>query len=98
MGNQLGRFALFAAGSSHKGHSPMPRYTFEVSSGPVAVTRLTDVELADRNAVWDRAVDLARTTREPGARLIVRDEAGEAIVSIGLWTVRNLVRKPGRAA
>ena len=53
----------------------MPRYSFEVSSGPITVTQLSDVELADRNALWDRIVDLARTTREPGARLIVRDGA-----------------------
>jgi hypothetical protein len=45
----------------------MPRYSFEVSSGPITVTHLSDVELADRNALWDRIVDLARTTREPGA-------------------------------
>ena len=76
----------------------MPRYSFEVSSGPVTVSQLSDVELADRNALWDRIVDLARATREPGARLIVRDAAGETVVSIGLWTVRNLVRKPYRAA
>ncbi len=76
----------------------MSRYSFEVFSGPITVTNQTDVELADRSAVWDRVIDLARTTREPGARLIVRDAAGEVIVSIGLWTVRNLVRKPGRAA
>ena len=76
----------------------MPRYSFEVSSGPITVTHLSDVELADRNALWDRIIDLARTTREPGARLIVRDAAGETVVSIGLWTVRNLVRKPDRAA
>ena len=76
----------------------MPRYSFEVSSGPITVTREADVELADRSAVWDRVANLARTTKEPGARVIVRDEAGEVIVSIGLWTVRNLVRKPARAA
>jgi hypothetical protein len=76
----------------------MPRYSFEVSSGPIIVAQLTDVELADRGAVWDRVVELARTTREPGARLIVRDAAGETVVSIGLWTVRNLVRNPDRAA
>ena len=76
----------------------MPLYSFEVSSGPITVTHLSDVELADRNALWDRIIDLARTTREPGARLIVRDQAGETVVSIGLWTVRNLVRKPDRAA
>ena len=76
----------------------MPRYSFEVSSGPITVAQHMDVELADRSAVWDRVADLARTTKEPGARLIVRDEAGETIVSIGLWTVRNLVRKPDRAA
>ena len=76
----------------------MPRYSFEVSSGPITVTQLSDVELADRNALWDRIVDLARTTRERGARLIVRDGAGETVVSIGLWTVRNLVRNPERAA
>ena len=76
----------------------MPRFTFEVSSGPVTVTRLADVELADRCSVWDHVAQLARTTKEPGARVIVRDEAGEIIVSIGLWTVRNLVRKPAQAA
>ena len=76
----------------------MPRYSFEVSSGPITVTQLSDVELADRKALWDRIIDLARTTREPGARLIVRDQAGETVVSIGLWTVCNLVRKPDRAA
>lgn len=76
----------------------MPLYSFEVSSGPITVTHLSDLELADRNALWDRIIDLARTTREPGARLIVRDQAGETVVSIGLWTVRNLVRKPDRAA
>ena len=76
----------------------MSRYSFEVFSGPITVTNQTDVELADRSAVWDRVIDLARTTREPGARLIVRDAAGEVIVSIGLWTVRNLVRKPDQAA
>jgi hypothetical protein len=76
----------------------MPLYSFEVSSGPVTVAQQTAVELADRSAVWDRVAELARTTKEPGARLIVRDEAGETIVSIGLWTVRNLVRKPARAA
>ena len=76
----------------------MSRYSFEVFSGPITVTHQTDVELADRSAIWDRVIELARTTQEPGARLIVRDAAGEVIVSIGLWTVRNLVRKPGRAA
>jgi hypothetical protein len=76
----------------------MPRYSFEVLSGPIMVTHLSDVELADRNALWDRIVELANTTHEPGARLIVRDGAGETVVSIGLWTVRNLVRKPDRAA
>ncbi len=76
----------------------MSLYSFEVFSGPATVTRQTNVELADRNAVWDRIVELSRTTSEPGARLIVRDAAGETIVSIGLWTVRNLVRKPVRAA
>ena len=76
----------------------MSRYSFEVFSGPITVTNQTDVELADRRAVWDRVIDLARTTREPGARLIVRDAAGEVIVSIGLGTGRNLVRTPGRAA
>jgi hypothetical protein len=96
--NQLRRPALIAAGLSCGGHSPMPLFSFEVSSGPLTVARQTDVELADRRAVWDRVVHLARTTKEPGARLIVRDAAGETIVSIGLWTVRNLVRKPDRAA
>ena len=76
----------------------MPRDAVAVSSGPITLTQLSDVELADRNALRDRIVDLARTTREPGARLIVRDQAGETVVSIGLWTVRNLVRKPDRAA
>ena len=76
----------------------MPRDSFEVSSGPILVNQLSDVEVADRKALWDHIVDLARTTREPGARLIVRDGAGETVVSIGLWTVRNLVRKPDQAA
>jgi hypothetical protein len=76
----------------------MPLYSFEVSSGPVIVSKQEAVELADRIALWDRVAQLARETREPGARLIVRDGAGETVVSIGLWTVRNLVRKPERAA
>ena len=76
----------------------MPLYSFEVSSGPITVAQQSCVELSGRSAVWDRVAELARATKEPGARLIVRDEAGETIVSIGLWTVRNLVRKPDRAA
>lgn len=76
----------------------MALYSFEVSSGPLIVARQNGVELADRSALWDHVAELARQTKEPGARLIVRDEAGETIVSIGLWTVRNLVRKPDRAA
>ena len=76
----------------------MPLYSFEVSSGPVIVSKQEAVELADSIALWDRVAQLARDTREPGARLIVRDGAGETVVSIGLWTVRNLVRKPERAA
>jgi hypothetical protein len=76
----------------------MPLYSFEDSSGPVIVSKQEAVELADRIALWDRVAQLARETREPGARLIVRDGAGETVVSIGLWTVRNLVRKPERAA
>ncbi len=76
----------------------MSVYSFEVSSGPVIIAQQDSVELADRSALWDRVAELARETKEPGARLIVRDEAGETVVSIGLWTVRNLVRKPARAA
>jgi hypothetical protein len=76
----------------------MPLYSFEVSSGPVVVSQQNAVELADRSALWDRVAQLAHETGESGARLIVRDEAGETVVSIGLWTVRNLVRKPERAA
>ena len=76
----------------------MPRYSFEVSCGPAIIAQQSDLELADRSALWDRVAELARETRESGARLIVRDEAGETVVSIGLWTVRNLVRKPERAA
>mgnify|MGYP006290704819 FL=1 len=76
----------------------MPLYSFEVSSGPLIVSRQDAVELSDRCALWDRVAALARETTAPGARLIVRDDAGETVVSIGLWTVRNLVRKPERAA
>jgi hypothetical protein len=57
----------------------------------------SDVELTNRSAVWDRVTELAQGVNEPGARVVVRDEQGEIIVSIGLWTVHNLVRKTAAA-
>ena len=75
----------------------MPRYTFEVSAGPTVLIREAGVELADRNAVWTHIAGLAFATGEAGARVTVRDGRDEIVVCIGLWTVRNLVRKPAAA-
>jgi hypothetical protein len=76
----------------------MSRYTFEVHCGSNILVREPDVELPNRPQVWDRVTQLARGVNEAGSRVVVRDEAGEIIVSIGLWTVRNLVRKSASAA
>ncbi len=75
----------------------MSRYTFEIHCGSATLMRQSDVELTNRSAVWDRVTELAQGVNEPGARVVVRDEEDEIIVSIGLWTVHNLVRKSAAA-
>ena len=79
-------------------------YESEVIRARAAEDGLTDAVVFNTCAVTGEAVRQARQAirkarrERPGARLIVRDQAGETVVSIGLWTVRNLVRKPDRAA
>jgi hypothetical protein len=67
----------------------MPSYDVEVRRGERVLHSSTRTDLTDLDRAWQLVSSLSKTWDVPGARILVRDERGDVVISIGVATARR---------
>lgn len=70
----------------------MQRYDFEVLKGDAIVAAERSIMLRNSNAAWPRIAKLAMIFETPGYLIRVKDESGDAVILVGVATVRRSLR------
>jgi hypothetical protein len=75
--------------ASTEGVDGMPSYDVEVRRDQRVLQVFRGAELADLDRAWDFVSALSRNWDSPGTRILVRDDRGDVVISIGVVAARK---------
>ena len=68
----------------------MKRYDFLVRNRDGLMRTPVSLEMKDITSVWDHIGELSNVYNGPGSRIVVKDETGSVIISVGVVSARKM--------
>ena len=68
----------------------MEVYDFEVLRGDELIASARSIAISEPRAAWPKVLELAANVGDAGCRILVRNQAREAVISIGVNAAREM--------